>query len=397
MKSFVSKMKISALLAVLLAGFIGCSVGRDTGRLSLSLTDAATNQYAAVYVTIKEIDIHRADDPAETWTTIPVEKTINLIALANGVREHLAWTDLAPGHYTQVRLIIGEDPYEGTNIVNLPHLYANYVIDMFGQLPDDPSDLYHQLKVPSGMQTGVKLVREFDINENSTTELVLDFDASRSVVVAGRSGMYLLKPTVQVVPTPASIVSGTVTQPNTDTTKPDVALEGALVSAQAYDGNAEDVKDQVVVRTQTLSDSDGAYKFFIGAGSYNLVVSKLDVTPPLGPSVVKLEAAADSTPMLDPVLLVSAEKIGKLEGTASIGGAPDDAIVTISVRREGTSYDPDVWIEVWSINVANGGSYAVELPEGTYWVVSWTPGWPTAGPVKVEVTKSTAATLNIRF
>ena len=61
----------------------------------------------------------------------------------------------------------------------------NYVI-----LEDDS---VHELKVPSGYQSGVKIVKGFTINENGTTEIILDFDAMSSVVEAGNSGQWLLK------------------------------------------------------------------------------------------------------------------------------------------------------------------------------------------------------------
>ena len=47
-------------------------------------------------------------------------------------------------------MIIGEIADNGTNILGNPHPYANYIIDK--------SDDDYELKVPSGYQTGIKIV-----------------------------------------------------------------------------------------------------------------------------------------------------------------------------------------------------------------------------------------------
>ena len=77
------------------------------------------------------------------------------------------------------------------------HPYANYVI-----IDKDPNDaidpVSHELKVPSGDKTGVKIVGGYFISANQTTELILDFDACRSVVQAGNSGQWHLKPTIKL-------------------------------------------------------------------------------------------------------------------------------------------------------------------------------------------------------
>jgi hypothetical protein len=241
----------------------GSSVGSGgTGTLSLSLTDATTLDYQAVYVTIDRVDVHLGgnENSPNNWETVArPEKTYNLLELVNGVREQLGLADLQAGDYTQMRLIIGNTPDDGLNIFSQAHPFANYVI-----LAD--TDEIHELKVPSGPQTGIKLVHGFTIEEDQTTELILDFDACRSVVKAGASGLWLLKPTIKVVGTKDyAIISGAVSDGA-------AALPGVLVSAQIYDPDADDPKDRVVVWTSTVTDEDGQYKLFLQPGTYNIVV-----------------------------------------------------------------------------------------------------------------------------
>jgi len=82
------------------------------------------------------------------------------------------------------------------------------------------------LKIPSGYQTGIKIVHGFNIEEDQTTELILDFSASESIVMPGHDGEWLLKPTIKVIDVDNySIISGTVNP----------QLGEVLVSAQIYD------------------------------------------------------------------------------------------------------------------------------------------------------------------
>ena len=361
---------VLSLAAALAAGSAGCSVGAGgSGTFSLLLADATTDAYNAVYVTIREVDVATDDD---AWSVVSTpNRTYNLLALVNGVREQLALTDLPPGHYTQMRLIIGDLPDAGVNILSQAHPYANYVIDS--------EDAYHALKIPSGLQTGIKIVYGFDINANSTTELILDFDASKSVVVAGSSGLYLLEPTIQVLSTAlASIVRGTVTRAS------DLSgVKGALVSAQVYDPTAADAKDRVVVRTSTASADDGGYEIFVAAGAYNVVAAKEDFAP-AGAAVTTHE---DETATQD--FALAAADYGEVAGSASISGADDETFVTLSFRQAVTLGGADVWIEVASVNVANGGDYKVGLPAGDYAVVASTAGRTTQ---EAAVTVSAGAT-----
>ena len=97
------------------------------------------------------------------------EQTFDLIAIQD-VQEILGNKTLDAGKYTQIRLLVTS---------------AVLVID------DEEKDI----KVPSGK---LKLIHPFTIGSNETTILLLDFDAEKSVVERGNTGMYNLKPTIKI-------------------------------------------------------------------------------------------------------------------------------------------------------------------------------------------------------
>jgi hypothetical protein len=353
--------------------------GAQSGNLALGLTDATTDDYKAVYVTISEVQVHMA---GETWKVVGApNKTYNLLELVNGVREELGVTELDAGDYTQMRLIIGKTPDNGINILSNQHPYANYVIDL--------NDEVHELKVPSGYRTGVKIVQGFTIDPNQTTELILDFNASQSVVKAGKSGNWLLKPTIKVLNTQEySIISGTVYD---DSGQP---LFGVLVSAQINDPSAPDLKDQVVTETSTGTDDNGQYTLFIEPGTYNIVVYTTGYDPKVECSLTL--ASGDVAEDHDFTLSL-AQTTGTVFGDVSVTGGQPDQYATLSFRQsidcnsDGTD---DTEIEVESLNVVNGGSYTLILPVGLYDLVASSYGEVTQSfQVDVVETPNTEASL----
>jgi len=347
--------------------------GSATGTLSLSLLDAPTDEYQAVYVTINEVQVHMADGD---WEVVgSPEKTYNLLELVNGVREQMGLTELETGHYTQMRLIIGDDPDSGINIFSQSHPFANYMIDL--------ADNYRELKIPSGLQTGIKIVHGFDISENQTTELILDFDASKSIVKAG-SGKWLLKPTIKVLDTEEyALISGTITDIDTEQ-----SLEGVLVSAQIYDSGADDPKDEVLMQASTITNADGLYTIFLQPGTYNFLVYKQGYNPYCA---IIVATSSDSDPE---DFTLSAASTGTITGDVMIYGGYEDQHVTLSFRQiaqcEGSAEDQQ--IEVESVNIASGGSYDKSLPVGSYHVVAFTYGRTTQ-----EFDVDTGTALDISF
>jgi hypothetical protein len=69
----------------------------------------------------------------------------------------------------------------------------------------------HDLVVPSGLQTGLKLVGDFDVPAGGVVDIGIDFDAAQSIHVTG-NGRYMLKPTarIQAIATTGAI-TGVVT------------------------------------------------------------------------------------------------------------------------------------------------------------------------------------------
>jgi hypothetical protein len=171
----------------------------DFEHVNLVITEVSARMEGGAEADTDSVDF--ADSEGGWVTLASTPATYDLIALRNGVFTTIG-TGLVPaGHYTQVRLKLG----------------AGSTVTVDG--------VDHPLIVPSGMQSGLKLIGSFDVPANGTVDVALDFDAARSVFQTG-AGDYHLKPTVKIMPVSAAgAIAGTVSPDSTLTTV--YALQGA--------------------------------------------------------------------------------------------------------------------------------------------------------------------------
>ena len=330
----------------------------DTGTLSLGLTDATSIKYKAVYVTISEVMVHKsetAEEDEEGWITVATpEATYNLLELVNGVIEQIGVTELDAGTYTQVRLYLGDTPDTELNLIDAKHPYPNYVI------LDDDENTIKKLTVPSGYQSGIKLTHKFDIVPGLTVDLVLDFDADESVVVAGKSGKTLLKPTIKITDTKDNAtLSGIVTDDSSEPT----ALDGVLVSAQYYEDDATDEPIRFT-STQTVV---GEYFMYLPPNTYNIVAYKSGFMP----ECKNITLDFDQVATMDFAL---AETSPVTVAVDIKGLSDEEQTATISFRTsQYCGSAKDQVIEVDRLNVSENGEYTIRLPQSTneyIWVAS---------------------------
>ena len=161
--------------------------GEGTARLQVRLTDAP-GDYQAVHVDIKGIEINSGD--GETgWVALKhVHPGVyDLLKLTGGLDTLLATEELPAGRISQIRLILGENNTVKTG------------------------DRVYALKTPSAQQSGLKLKVNATLTEGITYTILLDFDAARSVVSAGNSGGFNLKPVIRsIVEAQSGAIRGSV-------------------------------------------------------------------------------------------------------------------------------------------------------------------------------------------
>ena len=347
-----------------------------TGTLAVSLTDSACSTYKAIYVTIDEVQVNKNDGSSNGnsgWQTVATPmKTYNLYSLVNGVTEVLGEEDLAAGTYHQIRLIIGKQAESENNINGDPHPAANYV------LFNDDDDTYEILKIPSGFQTGVKLVHNFEVAADSYVELLLDFEACKSVVETG-GGKYILKPTIKVIePLNKTEVYGKVTDSDTG-----AAIVHASVSAQISDGLSASIARSTV--TSDVAGEEGEYSLLLSPDqTYHVVVYSDEEVDDNGDQKLytpTCEQITEPKQVLEQNFSLAKSSIGTISGVVTFSGdidTNDPPVVYISFFSL-LPLPCDAYVEVTYLVMSpaddDNFSYSINLPYGIYDVVASSQGF----------------------
>lgn len=326
----------------------GGDVAAGQGALRLAMTDAPSC-YENVFVTVEKVRVHQsgtAGDSEGGWheLTLSPAKRIDLVTLTNGVLEELGSMTLPPGRYSQVRLVLAENAASGSSAL------ANAVKPIGGQET--------ALATPSAMQSGLKLKANVDVAAGQTADLVLDFDACKSVVKAGNSGRYNLKPVISVVPRIASGVMGYVT-----TT---LSLSSTTVAAQ---------QNGATVRS-TVPDAAGKFNIpFLPAGTYTLVITSegrattVLTGVPAGTTTTVVNGTGTA---FAPPVSSMADVTGTVTATTVAGSTTTSVAVTDADVRALQALTGGPTIEVATRGVdATNGTYSMRLPlaaplKGTY-------------------------------
>jgi hypothetical protein len=316
-----------------------------SGTLAILLTDQPACGFDHVFVTVERVRVHAsstADESSGGWTDIAVDpaRKIDLLELTNGRFEELGVTPLPAADYTQVRLLLSPNPSGGPP--------ANSVV------PTNGSEV--ALATPSAVQSGLKVIHPFTVEEGKRVDLMIDFDACRSIVRRG-NGTFGLKPVLNASVKEVTEIVGFV----------DPAIDDVTVTAQ---------KNGTVVRG-TQPDPDGSFRLaWLSAADapYDVVFT----APNHATAVVHDVPVTQGTTVLSrntsPISLGTSDS-NIASGTVNPLEAQDGAVVH-ALQEVGSA--PDLFtVEVATTNVDDTtGQYSMSLPIATPQVADFSTTLP---------------------
>ena len=325
----VGSLAAAAALVACGGGGGGGGGSEPQGTLSLSMTDAPAC-YESVVVTVEKVRVHMDDATGATeggWKDIvpaggPVR--VDLLNLTNGALAELGSTTVTAGTYKQLRLVLAEN--------------GNTVTPVGGTA--------QPLKTPSGQQSGLKIKADFTVPADTTTSMVLDFDACKSIVLTG-SGTYILKPVVRVSEKVNTGIQGYVAS----------SLAAATVSAQ---------QNGTVLRS-TVPDATGKFTLaYLPSGTYTVVITADGAATgvvdsvPVGTSTTVINGTATAIVLPTSVMktvtgtvTASSPSGSSTTATVPVSDALVSAMQTLNARL----------IEVTSVRVDDlEGRYTLRLP-----------------------------------
>ena len=271
-------MMILTIAAVVLSlatacNLMGSSGSRETGTLSLSITDAPVDasDIIGVYITIQSIQYKIEGD--DGWGTVPDfgdPQTHNLLELTGGESALLGDLTVPTGDYSEIRFIL-QAPEEGRGAPTNPGSW----VDIEGGIEGEYDEGDEALFVPSGAQSGLKVKAEepFTVTEGEPIAITVDFDLSKALVRAG--GRMILKPVLRlVIDAETGEIGGQVTYTGDKELK--VYAYEAGTYTESEPDNGENGFDGAV--TSTGVRDDGTYTLaFLPAGTYDIVVAEFEI------------------------------------------------------------------------------------------------------------------------
>lgn len=160
-------------------GIVMNSCSDDTAKsypVAIKMTDAP-GPYDAVFVDVQGVEI--TGSGGETVVLNAKKGIYNLLDLSNGVSALIATDTLETSKVEQIRLILGSNNTVVLDGINYP------------------------LSTPSAEQSGLKLQVHQTLQQGILYEILLDFDANKSIVATG-NGTYKLKPVIRTIQTAIS-------------------------------------------------------------------------------------------------------------------------------------------------------------------------------------------------
>lgn len=310
----------TAMLALAGCGGDGDS-GPRTGTLNLGITDSPVDQVSAVVVEFTGVELKPKGGPAFS-RDFATPKQIELLSLQGVNREMLLENESVPaGEYEWLRLKVNVDPD---------------VRDSYVTLADGDCEM----RIPSGNESGLKLIRGFTVGVGTITDFTLDFDLRKSLIeppgqasdattCGGR--VFQLKPVLRMVDnlqvgaiggaidpsllSAAACVNSPVKPGNVYLFGPVAAgTDPATVVPDDVDGIATDGADPLA--SARVSDMDYRYTIgFVPPGKY-VVAYTCDADSPLvdadaaeAPPPPAVDEAVSFTPATGTVVDVTANQI----------------------------------------------------------------------------------------
>lgn len=239
-------------------------------RLQVKLVDKPIVDAKEVWVNIQQVEIMEADSSEPIMLDGTHPGMYNLLEFTGGKDTLLADASIPAGTISQIRLILGD---------------GNYLVTGSGDTID--------LKTPSAQESGLKVMVNQDVSGGTDYSLTLDFDASRSIVKAGNSGMYLLKPVLRIVSftsTGGSNVSDTTGN-----------LQGVVLPDSIRTSVFALMGSDTIASTSTDTTSGSYMIQGIPAGNYTLSFAPSDST--YKDTMVNTMITAGQTTTVDTVML----------------------------------------------------------------------------------------------
>ena len=252
---------VTATLAAC-GGGEGDSPLAPTGFVAIGVTDAPVDEVLEVNVQFSGVTL-KPQSGDEITITFNTPKNFNLLSLTDGMTaELLPMTEVPAGAYNWLRLAVNAE---------FDNVFDSYAVLPTGQV---------ELRVPSGSQSGLKLVSGFTVTQDRATHLVIDWDLRKALTrPGGQPGMHL-RPALRVTDmasygTLSGSVDAALINDAACTSDPATGTGNAVylyAGVTDMPGDIGDAANEPLVTANVEQRTDGSYGYsisFLTVGEYS--------------------------------------------------------------------------------------------------------------------------------
>jgi len=245
-----------------------------TGTLRIAITDAPVTDVSVVNVQFTGVTLKPADGD-EIVITFDTPRDFDLLTLTDGATADLLADTVVPsGSYDWVRLAVNAE---------FDNVFDSYAMRPTGMV---------ELRVPSGSQSGLKLVSGFNVLAQGATSVVIDWDLRKALTdPKGQPGLHL-RPALRIT---------------------DMSAYGTLTGVVAI----ETVDDRAVCTNDLAADTGNAVYIYQGT---------VDTPGDIGDAITEPWATATVSQNIDGVYVYQASflPIGEYSAAFTCQASDDD-------------------------------------------------------------------------
>lgn len=194
---------LAAVLTISLAGCGGSSGSASPedamGVFNLSISDGGIEDAAKVCIKFDGVELKKADEGAPITIDLSEPEIVNLMANQGANSQPITSAQVPAGDYQWIRLLVdasrGNDAGSGDTDPTEPMCMAedgSYLLTKTGEL--------YSLFIPSGEQSGLKLIKDITIPANASGNFTAEWDLGKSFIAPpGLAPDAIMKPVVKLV------------------------------------------------------------------------------------------------------------------------------------------------------------------------------------------------------
>ena len=200
--NIISKRPLFGLAAIAVA-LAGCGsssgAGEQTGILNLSVSDGGIEDAAKVCIKFDGVELRKADEDAPITIDLDAPVIVNLLANQGANSQPITNEQVPAGNYEWIRLMVDAARGNGAGSAD-SDLTTDECLADDGSYLITETGMHYSLFIPSGGQSGLKLIKDITIPANASANYTAEWDLGKSFIAPpGLAPDAIMKPVVKLV------------------------------------------------------------------------------------------------------------------------------------------------------------------------------------------------------